>query len=106
MGSEGGRSNPRAQVFDQKERGPGLPMLTRLLIALYRNVEDSSFSGERLQAIHLGNAIQAKFPYVARERAKEISVSSTALLELFSHQKSEITTIKNYLGKCRILKCY
>lgn len=75
-------------------------MLTRLLIPLYRNVEDSSFPGETLQTIRLGNAIQAKFPYVARERAKEISVSSTALLELFSHQKSEITTIKNYLGKC------
>lgn len=73
-------------------------MLLGLLIPFYRNVEDSSFPGERLQTILLGNAIQAMLPYVARDRAKEISVSST-VLELFSHQKSRITTTKNYLRK-------
>lgn len=49
----------------------------------YRNVEDSSFPGERPQTILLGNTIQAKFLYVASDRAKEISVSFTILLELF-----------------------
>lgn len=73
-------------------------MLLGLLIPFYRNVEDSSFPGERPQTILLGNAIQAMLPYVARDRAKEISVSST-VLELFSHQKSRITTTKNYLRK-------
>lgn len=74
-------------------------MLLGLLIPFYRNVEDSSFPGERPQTILLGNAIQAMLPYVARDRAKEISVSSTVLLELFSHQKSRITMTKNYLRK-------
>lgn len=62
-------------------------MLTGLVIPFHRNVENSSFPGQRPQTILLGDVIQAKLPYMARDRAKEISVSSTILLELFGHQK-------------------
>ena len=64
-----------------------------LLIPFYRNAENSSFPRERLQTILLGDTIQAKLLYMARDRAKEIPVSST-VVELLGHQKSEITTKK------------
>ena len=69
-------------------------MPTGLLIPFYRNAENSSFPRERLQTILLGDTTQAKLLYMARDRAKEIPVSSTVLFELFSHQTSGITTKK------------
>lgn len=65
-----------------------------LLIPFYRNAENSDFPRERLQTILLGDTNQAKLLYLARERAKEVPVSSTVLFELFGHQKSGITTQK------------
>lgn len=64
-----------------------------LLIPFYRNAENSSFPRERLQTVLLGDTIQAKLLYMARDRAKEIPVNST-VVELFGHQKSGITTKK------------
>lgn len=55
-----------------------IPKLMGLLIPFYRNVENTSFPGERPQTILLGDAIQATLPYVARDRAKDVSVSSTS----------------------------
>lgn len=81
-------------------------MLTGLLTPFYRNVENSSFPRKRPQTILLGDAIKAKLLYMARDRAKEIPVSSTVLLELFGHQKCGITKKKLPVKIHRVLKWY
>lgn len=79
------------QILEPAVTRPKSFILTGLLITFYRNVENSSFPRERPQTILLGDAVQAKPLYTARDRAKELSVSSTVLLEHFGHQKSGIT---------------